>query len=512
MARFKPYDYSQGLIVPVTLDEQIQPGTFEFALHHLIEARYDDTFLAEEFKNDHTGRPAYPPKLLLKAILFAYSQGILSSRKIEHACKHNIRFMALLCGEGPDHSTIADFIKKLGKHIETVFVDVLTVCHEEGLLESTHFALDGLKLPAQASREWSGTFDTLKRKRDKFKQKAKALMKEHKRRDRRPAKGKTEVASETLTPAEKLLKKAEKIDAFLAENEPRIGLSGKEIQSNITDPESSKMQTSKGTVQGYNTQALAEGQHQIITQAHVPEGGQDSAVLGPLFKEAKVTAQAAGLGEDYYQEKELLADANYHSERNLEIIEAEQLDAIIPDPHYRDRDERYAGREKHLRKERPKQDGRLTLEDFQHHPGSDTYTCPQKKTLTYQGTSKTQKGRYKKYKSQSNCPQDCPLRSRCLRQTAQRRTLSICIESPRPLCEKMRAKVDSPDGRDRYSYRMGTIEPIFANIRSAKGLDRIYYRGRKKVSIIWKLYCIMHNLCKHNLYRPEYGLKTTPVG
>ena len=137
MARFKPYDYNQDLMVPVKLSDQIEPGTFEFALHHLIEARYDDTFLAEEFKNDETGRPAYPPKLLLKAILFAYSQGILSSRKIENACKHNIRFMALLCGEGPDHSTIAEFIKKLGKHIERVFVDVLTVCHEEGLLEGT---------------------------------------------------------------------------------------------------------------------------------------------------------------------------------------------------------------------------------------------------------------------------------------------------------------------------------------------------------------------------------------
>ncbi len=112
MARFKPYDYSQGLMIPINLDEQIEPGTFEFALHHLIEARYDESFPANEFSKDETGRPAYPPKLMLKAILFAYSQGILSSRKIERACKTNIRFMALLCGEGPDHSTTADLTKK----------------------------------------------------------------------------------------------------------------------------------------------------------------------------------------------------------------------------------------------------------------------------------------------------------------------------------------------------------------------------------------------------------------
>lgn len=358
MARFKPYDYSQGLMIPVNLDEQIEPGTFEFALHHLIEARYDDSFLAAEFCNDETGRPAYPPKLMLKAILFAYSQGILSSRKIERACKFNIRFMALLCGQGPDHSTIAEFIRKLGGHIEQVFVDVLTVCHEEGLLEGTHFAVDGLKLPTGAAKEWSGTFASLKKKRDKFRRKAAALMKEHRRRDRRLAKGKTEVAGETLTPAEKLLAKAERIDAFIGENEPRMGVSGKEVQSNITDPESSKMHTSKGTTQGYNFQALADGSHQVITAASVPEGGQDSRVLGELFEQASAQAEAAGLGEGFYKGKELLADANYHSEPNLTAVDEHGLDAVIPDPLFRDRDERYEGREKHLRKARPKGEGK----------------------------------------------------------------------------------------------------------------------------------------------------------
>jgi len=515
MARFKPYDYSQGLIVPVNLEEQIEPGTFEFALHHLIEARYDDSFLAEEFKNDQTGRPAYPPKLLLKAILFAYSQGILSSRKIEHACRHNIRFMALLCGEGPDHSTIADFIKKLGKHIETVFVDVLTVCHEEGLLEGTHFALDGLKLPTDAAKEWSGTFDTLKRKRDKFRKKAAALMKEHKRRDRRLAKGKTEVAGESKTPAQKLLEKADKIDAFIDENEPRLGVSGKEVQSNITDPESSKMHTSKGTTQGYNLQALADGSHQIITTANVPEGGQDGRVLGELFEQASTEAEAAGLGEDFYQGKELLADANYHSEPNLETCAALKLDAVIPDPNARDRDERYQGRDKHLRKARPKDTERFTNTDFTYQTDDDTYHCPKGQTLRRKpgtSTSTGGKGKFHKYEIDSDFCEICEFRNCCLSKNGKRRTLSICIEPARPNCEAMRAKVDTQEARERYSYRMGTIEPVFANIRHAKGLTRINYRGRQKVGVIWKLWSIMHNIGKIALYRPEFGTKEAVTG
>ena len=515
MARFRPYDYNQDLMVPVKLSEQIQPGTFEYALHHLIEARYDDSFLAEEFKNDDTGRPAYPPKLLLKAILFAYSQGILSSRKIENACRHNIRFMALLCGEGPDHSTIAEFIKKLGKHIERVFVDVLSVCHEEGLLEGTHFAVDGLKLPTNAAKEWSGTFDTLRKKRDKFRRKAAALMKEHKRRDRRLAKGKGEVAGETKTPAEKLLEKADKIDEFLSENEPRIGVSGKEVQSNLTDPESSKMHTSKGTTQGYNCQALADGSHQIITCANVPEGGQDGRVLGELFEQATSQASQAGLGDDFYQGSELLADANYHSEPNLEACAENQLDAVIPDPNYRDRDERYHGREKHIRKARPQKHKRFTKDDFERAPKADCYTCPKgQKLLPQNGTSTTNggKGKFKKYAIENDFCSICEFRERCLTKNGKRRTLSICLEPARPHCQAMRDKVDTPEAKERYSYRMGTIEPNFAHIRHAKGLGRINYRGRKKVGIIWSLWAIMHNISKITLYVPGYGVKAQTEG
>lgn len=506
MARFKPYNYDQTLMVPVNLEEQIEPGTFQYALHHLIESRYDDSFLAEEFHNDETGRPAYPPKLLLKVILFAYSLGILSSRKIENACRHNVRFMALLCGEAPDHSTIAEFIKKLGRHIEPVFVEVLTVCHEEGLLEGTHFAVDGLKLPTDAAKEWSGTFTALKKKRDKFKKKARALMKEHQRRDRRLAKGKSEVAGETKTPAEKLLEKASKIDAFLAENEPRAGVNGKEIQSNLTDAQSSKMHTSKGTVQGYNCQALVDGSHQVVTSADVPEGGQDGRVLGELFEHAAKQAEAAGLGDDFYDGAELLADANYHSEPNLTACDEHKLDAVIPDPNFRDRDGRYEGRDKHIRKARPKDTDRFTIEDFRYVEEKDHYVCPAGEILPLNARAhKSARGIYRKYRIRTDACDTCHFRKLCLSKIAKKRTLSICVETANPRCQAMREKVDTPEAKERYSYRMGTVEPVFANLRHAKGMNRINYRGRKKVGVIWKLWCIMHNIEKIVLYSPEYG-------
>lgn len=506
MARFKPYDYSQGFMVPVNLEDQIQPGTFEYALHHLIEARYDESFLAEDFSNDDTGRPAYPPKLLLKAILFAYSQGILSSRKIEQACKTNVRFMALLCGEGPDHSTIADFVGKLEGRIPAIFADVLMVCHDEGLLEGTRFAVDGLKLPADASREWSGTFQELKRKRDKFVKQAKSLMREHKKRDRRLRKGKTEVHGETLTPAQKLLAKAEKIDAFIAENQPRKGASGKEVKSNVTDPESSKMPTSKGMVQGYNAQAIVDEKHQVVTAADLATGGQDGNVLGELFEHAKQTAEKAGLGSDHYRGKELLADANYHSERNLEACAEAGVDAVIPDPNFRSRDPRHEGRdENHIQRVRPSIK-RFGIEHFEHDPDSDTYTCPKgQKLVVIQKASRCESGVFRKYRINSSFCEICELRDQCLRPGASKRTLSVCIERGRPHCEEMRAKVDTPEGRERYSRRMGIVEPVFGNIRHAKRMDRFHYRGRSKVRAQWLLYCLVHNIGKIARYGKSYA-------
>ena len=97
------YDYSQSVLIPVSLEDQIAPGTLEFAINTLVEERMDTTIFDERYHNDETGRCAYDPKILLKVVLFAYSRGLISSRKIEMACKENVTFMALSCGQQPDH-------------------------------------------------------------------------------------------------------------------------------------------------------------------------------------------------------------------------------------------------------------------------------------------------------------------------------------------------------------------------------------------------------------------------
>jgi len=97
MAKYKPYDYSQSLLIPVSLHEQLMPGTYEFAIHTLMEGRMDMSVFDTKYQNDDTGRRAYDPKILLNVVLLAYFRGLISSRQIERACCENVTFMAMLC-------------------------------------------------------------------------------------------------------------------------------------------------------------------------------------------------------------------------------------------------------------------------------------------------------------------------------------------------------------------------------------------------------------------------------
>jgi transposase len=147
MAKYKSYDYSQRVMIPVSLEEQLVPGTLEFAIQTLVEDRMDMAVFEDRYRNDETGRMAYDPKILLKVVLLGYARGLISSRKMEQACRENVTFMALACGRRPDHSTIAVFVSSMPEEIVPFFRDVLLVCEEEGLLGGTFFGLDGCKLP-----------------------------------------------------------------------------------------------------------------------------------------------------------------------------------------------------------------------------------------------------------------------------------------------------------------------------------------------------------------------------
>ena len=216
MARYKHYDYDQLLMVPVSLEKQLMPGTLEYAIHHVVEERLDLSMFDGRYSNDDTGRKALDPKVLIKIVLFGYSRGMISSRSLERACLENITFMALSCGQNPDHSTIAAFVSSIENEIDVLLTKVLLVCEEEGLLGGTHFSLDGLKLSSNASKEWSGTFSDLKKKQEALERKVKEAVREHREADKRERKKSVSDRQRREKRIKRLKQKADRIEKFLS--------------------------------------------------------------------------------------------------------------------------------------------------------------------------------------------------------------------------------------------------------------------------------------------------------
>jgi transposase len=509
MAKFKPYDYDQMVMIPITLKEQLEPGTLEYAIHELVEKKIDTTIFEDCFKNDDTGAPAFDPKILLKVVLFAYSRSIIGSRPIERACRENIIFMALSCGFQPDHSTIAHFVSSMKEEIETIFCNILLVCEELNLLGGTHFSLDGLKLPSNASKEWSGTFKELKKKRDKLQEKLNEVLSEHIRKDD---------LSESDTSRRKKQKKrlqrqVERLDKFLKENSPKAGKSKAEIQSNVTDNESAKMPTSHGVIQGYNAQALIDSEHQIILNAEAMGNGQDHDNLAPMLEGAKKNMQVIGKEENYFEGKQLSADSNYHNKENLQKCKEENLDAYIPDPQFRKRDVRFAEQDRFKDginpRQRPKKESvakseKFTIDDFTFDAQTESFICPNKKVLKRNAhATRIRNLIYDIYRAKESDCAVCPFRQNCLSEkTTQRRHLLIPLERAEKVQKEfglvvaMKQKIDTQEGRRIYGRRLAIVEPVFANIRAQKRLDRFTLRTKEKVNIQWLLFALVHNIEK----------------
>jgi transposase len=186
MARYKETNKKQGQFIPVIFEEQILPGTMEYAICDIIDNHVDTSVFDEKYKNDETGAPAFPPGILLKIILVCYSKGIVTSRKIEEAVKRNVTLMAVAEGMEPDHSTIAAFVASMGDVINKLFVDVLLCCAQLDLVGGEVFALDGCKIKSNAAKEYSGTFKELEKKKEKLSKMLKELMNKHLQGDKKP--------------------------------------------------------------------------------------------------------------------------------------------------------------------------------------------------------------------------------------------------------------------------------------------------------------------------------------
>ncbi|MDO6562457.1 transposase [Amphritea sp. 1_MG-2023] len=246
MARYKHYDYNQTKITPQRFADQIHPGTFEYTLSHVVDNDLDMSLFESRYRNDYNGAPAYDPTILLKIVLFAYSRGMTSSRKIAQACREGVFFMALSADSQPHHSTIAEFITRMDDVIASLFTQILMVCDGMDLIGREMFVIDGCKMPSNASKEWSGTRAELNRKQAKIERAVERMMQSHHQTDRTDQQ--PEITERQQAQIKKLEEVSAKIKKHLATEPERLGQRGRPVKSNITDNDSAKMTKGSGTL------------------------------------------------------------------------------------------------------------------------------------------------------------------------------------------------------------------------------------------------------------------------
>jgi len=506
MPRFIDRNDAQCTLISVCFDDYVQPNSFEFALHYLIEHKLDLSCFDADYNNDVTGRKAYDPAILLKVVLYAYYKGITSSRQIASLCQRHITFMCLSSHSQPHWTTIAHFISSHPEAITSVFEQVLLICDQQGLLGHELIAIDGCKMSSDAAKEWSGTIAELTRKRDKLRRLIEQRLAQHEAAD---IADEADSAAREAQAVETLSNAADKLDTFLAEAEPRMGTGKKpkEVKSNVTDNESAKMTTSKGTIQGFNGVAAADKKHQIIVAAEAFGHGQEQHTLQPMLEGLEQSYQDQDIHDDILgTDIVITADTGYANEANNQYLHEHEINGYIPDNQFRSRDPRLQDKVAHHgSKATSKQ---FAADRFEFHPIKHTCICPAGESLPLQRQATDHRGNEKIFfKARLSQCRGCPLLKQCLRNPdsvkdskGHGRQVSFLLNKTSPFTDWMKRRVDSVAGKRIYGHRMSVVEPVFGNIGDNKRLNRFSLRGKLKVNAQWLQYCLVHNIEKLNGY------------
>ena len=275
------------------------------------------------------------------------------------------------------------------------------------------------------------------------------------------------------------------------------------------------MATSHGVQQGYNANAMVDDKNQIVTSAEVFGSGTDTKAMAPMLEQTRKNLEAAGI-EKALEGKIVSADTGYYSVENLSACENEKVDAYVPDQQFRRRDVRFENAGRHRRStdkrhERYKSKKRyFDVNDFRMDEQTGNLVCPAGEELYFRNfmTNDPQGYKYVAYQAMKTSCRGCQLRSKCLRRPkTESRKVHILYEKPQgTVTDKMKKKIDTPEGRKIYGKRLGIVEPVFGNIRACKKMDRFTLRGRMKVGIQWKLYCLVHNIEKILNYGKSFAI------
>ncbi|HVE79993.1 MAG TPA: IS1182 family transposase [Gemmatimonadaceae bacterium] len=441
---FRRYALEQAYLLPVAPREWVGDGHLVLFLHEVVS----ELDLAPIYKEYTGGRgpKGYHPQLLLEVLLYGYCTGTFSSRKLAARCETDVPMLVLANGQRPDFRTLATFRKRHLSALQKLFVQVLRLCREAGLVKAGHLSLDGSKYAANASKHKAMSYGRIQASEPALVAEIQALLKratetdaaedaeygpdvrgdelpeELRRREGRlakirEAKARLEERAEERA-RERAVARGASDDEIAATMEAAVP--GEKEQSNFTDPDSRIMKTKSGWAQGYNAQIVVEEDSGIIVACEVSAHAADSPRLAPMLAATETNLAAIGLigvPDEERTPTHFTADAGYCSEKNLALLAARGIDAYVA-----------TGRERHRRR------------------GVDPHGTP----------------------------------------SAQRT----------PLRAAMRTKLQTPEGRAVYARRKCITEPVHGLIKQARGFRQFLLRGLANVQAEFALVALTHNLLK----------------
>lgn len=510
---FKPYTMDQLSLLPPSLEELIPQDHLVRVVNRVMD-ELDLEPILEEYKGG--GTSSYHPRMMLKVLVFAYTQKVNSSRQIAKALRENIAFMWISGGNRPDFRTINRFRSSVMKEgVEVVFSAVLRYLIEEGYVTLEHYFLDGTKIEANANKyKWVWAKNTvrykerLQEKIDELLQKIEAEneaeeeeygdkdLEEMGGENKRGGGGmnsetletRIEQLNERLAEVMKDKKTAKAMRTLQEEHLPRLKkyeqqeqiLAGRNSYAK-TDHDATFMRMKEDHMMngqlkpGYNVQIGTENQFVVGFSIH--QKPSDTNCLIPNLKQLEERTGRLP--------RTVIADAGYGSEENYAYLEQMGVEGIVKYPLFSKQQKRSWCKQ------------RFRAENWAYDPVRDEYSCPNQQRLTYQGNRVriTDNG-YRTTARQYECAAcgDCPLKAQCTRSTEKRR---IQI-NPTLLHyqQQAREKLVSDRGRSLRVRRGVEAETVFGRIKQDWGFRRFTLRGIDKVKTEWGLLCIAHNIAK----------------
>jgi transposase len=442
---FFPVDRDQQFLFPPSLRDWLPDGDPVWFVIDAVAGMDLSAFYAK-YRSDGEGATAYEPSMMVSLLIYAYSHGERSSRKIEWLCERDVAFRLISANRVPDHSSICRFRATHEEALGALFVEALKLCSKAKMVKLGVVALDGTKMKASAALEANRTEEGLVAEVRKILAEADAAdAKEdrlygNRRGDELPEELRTKAGRlERLAQCREQLAR-EKAEAA-AKQQAKLDQRGREERetgkkkrgrkpkplgaakedppkANVTDPESRIMKTRSGYVQGYNGQIVVTAE-QVVVAADVTQEANDVRQLEPMVEQARENIRTVMQG-GACEIGSVLADAGYWSDGNAAYAKDAASDFLI-----------------------------ATNKDW------------------------------KQRKAMREAP---PPRGR--------------IPKGLPSRERMERKLLTKAGRERYRMRGRTVEPVFGQAKSADGFDRFSRRGRKACQSEWKFYFAVFNLRK----------------